>query len=238
MRHSAFTTDGGALWLFGENRFGQCGVATLAPVTTPTRLSTELQVSSISLGSRHTIMLTNTGELYAFGENRFGQCGVDPSTVDPIMRPNTTKVAKDIIIVPRKVELPALMDETTILRTGWNFSLVFTNGAPQHLFLFGRNNYGQLGLGHTSPFTWTPTELDTSFLNGSLISQVECGSEHTIILSKAGKVYTFGWNDHGQLGQGDENDRSQANLVSGLHERPISRIAAGYGFSFAIVDDL
>lgn len=238
LRHSAFTTDDGALWLFGENRFGQCGVATLAPVTVPTRLSTSLHVSSISLGSRHTVLLTSTGELYAFGENRFGQCGVDLATVDPITRPNTTKVAKDLIVVPRRVDISASMDKTTILRTGWNFSLVFINSTPQRLLLFGRNNYGQLGLGHPSPFVWTPTELDTSFLNGSTISQVECGSEHTIVLSSAGRVFTFGWNDHGQLGQGDETDRSQASLVPGLQERPVSRIAAGYGFSFAVVDNL
>lgn len=238
LRHSAFTTNEGSLWLFGENRFAQCGVPTLESVSTPTRLDTPHHVSSISLGSRHTLFLTNQGSVYAFGENRFGQCGVDPATVKPITRPNSSKAAKDIIPVPQKVILPTSAAEMTKIRTGWNFSLVFVDGAPQRVYLFGRNNYGQLGLGTTSPLEWTPIELDLAFLCKDSLLQVECGSEHTLLLSRASKVYSFGWNDHGQLGHGDETDRSEPTLVSGLLGRPVRYVAAGYGFSFAIVDDL
>lgn len=238
MRHSAFTTSDGVLWLFGENRFGQCGVPTLAPVTLPTRLQTEEFVISVSLGSRHTMFLAKDGGLFTFGENRFGQCGADPSTVAPIARHGSSKPAKDIIPAPYKVTIPVNMDENTKIRCGWNFSLVFVDGPGQHLYLFGRNNYGQLGLGRITPFEWTPVELDTSFLQNERLLQVECGSEHCLLLTSTHKVFTFGWNDHGQLGHGDEIDRSSPTLVSALQNRSISRIAAGYGFSFALVDDL
>lgn len=241
MRHSAFTTVDGELWLLGENRFGQCGAATLEAVKVPTRLSTELFITSVSLGARHTIFLTKDGRLYSFGENRFGQCGVDPATVPPIQRPNTSKTVKDIILEPREVEILEPMDDTTQIRCGWNFSLVWTPSSASRdiatLYMFGRNNYGQIGIGKITPFEWKPLRPLNSEKTKSIesdIVQVECGSEHTLILCNDSRLYSFGWNDHGQLGHGDESDRAKPTLVSALQGETLGRIAVGYGFSFAM----
>ena len=235
LRHSAFTTTDGAVWLFGENRFAQCGDSSLQAVTTPTRLPIPHFIESVALGSRHTVLLTSAGNVLCFGEDRFGQCGVDPSLIDPITRSiglNTKpKVINDLILQP--TEVPVHEAKIKFVRAGWNFSLVWT---PEHqvLYLFGRNNYGQLGLGNASPFEWKPTRLDLSALLDSEIQQIECGSEHTLILTQSGSVWSFGWNEHGQLGLGDEKDRWIPTRVSGLGEEKVTRIAAGYGFSFAL----
>lgn len=236
LRHSAFTTTDGAVWLFGENRFAQCGDPSLITVTVPTRLQIPHFIESVALGSRHSVLLTDSGKVLCFGENRFGQCGADPSLIEPISRPigpnGKLKVIGDIVWQPTEVHLPETRTQKFV-RAGWNFSLVWIS-ETQVLHLFGRNNYGQLGIGTTSPFEWKSTELDLSSVLDSTIVQVECGSEHTLILTKSGSVWSFGWNEHGQLGLGDENDRCIPNRVYGLESEKIALIGAGYGFSFAL----
>lgn len=234
LRHSAFIQENGQLWMFGENRFGQCSEASLEPVSFPKCVTTAGIVKSVVLGARHTMFVTDLDEIFAFGENRFGQCAQDPSTVTPLNRtlPNgKTKVVRDVIIEPKKVD--TCKGTNIVLRCGWNFSLVWCSGlGHDSVVMFGRNNYGQLGTGAPSPFEWKPQILDASkFLGG--VRQIECGSEHTMILDHGSQLWTFGWNEHGQLGLGDEKDRDTPTLVSSLSGQQIDRISCGYGFCFA-----
>ena len=45
---------------------------------------------------------------------------------------------------------------------------------------------------------------------------VECGDHHTALITQTGLVYTFGGNEHGQLGLGDYLDRRRPELVEKL----------------------
>jgi alpha-tubulin suppressor-like RCC1 family protein len=210
------------------------------PVESPTRLYIEGKVSSVALGARHTVCALDSGKLLSFGENRFGQCGIEPSTVSPITleQPGKkTKKVSDVIITPMRVNLPSDERPGTLVKSGWNFTLVWQpsspgNSAPGNVWLFGRNNYGQLGRGSASAFEWSPQQpaLPSDFQ----LVQVECGSEHTLLLSPNGSVWAFGWNEHGQLGLGDEHDRHEPTLIPSLNDKLIDRIACGYGFSFAL----
>ncbi|XP_071950592.1 E3 ubiquitin-protein ligase MYCBP2-like isoform X2 [Antedon mediterranea] len=55
--------------------------------------------------------------------------------------------------------------------------------------------------------------------------QVVCGSYHTVVLLRNGDVYTFGMGNHGQLGQGDSENRYSPCRVPVTE--PITQIAAG-----------
>jgi len=68
------------------------------------------------------------------------------------------------------------------------------------VFVFGANNFGQLGLGDTRDRR-TPTRLP-----GVRAKGVSTGDYHTIVLDLAGNVLTFGRNDQGQLGIGRIDD--------------------------------
>lgn len=50
-----------------------------------------------------------------------------------------------------------------------------------------------------------PAPLD---LAGNKMVQVACGLHHSVLLTTSGEVFTFGSNQHGQLGTGDNNPRS------------------------------
>lgn len=73
---------------------------------------------------------------------------------------------------------------------------------------FGKNNVGQLGLGHWTSTQRTPDQpvrlprIDPPPPVPRLIKKVACGGRHTVILSTAGELWSFGANERGQLGMG------------------------------------
>ena len=70
-----------------------------------------------------------------------------------------------------------------------------------NVFTFGRNDYGALGVyadSSTLLYSHEPQMLQLS-----LIQQVACGEYFSICLSDNGELYSFGYNEFGQLGHGD-----------------------------------
>jgi hypothetical protein len=66
------------------------------------------------------------------------------------------------------------------------------------LFTWGGGTYGKLGQQDTmNSLTPRPVKSITS---GAHFVQVECGTFHTVALTKLGDVYTFGFNGNGRLG--------------------------------------
>ena len=65
------------------------------------------------------------------------------------------------------------------------------------IFSFGLNGRGQLGLGDILPQT-QPTLVKA--LAGIKTLSIACGHWHNLALSEFGDVYSWGWNEHGQLG--------------------------------------
>ena len=66
--------------------------------------------------------------------------------------------------------------------------------------------------------------------------QIECGLCHTAGLTKKGEVLTWGYNHHGQLGHGDEEDRSVPTTVAGLDGLVIIKISCGEYHTVALTD--
>jgi len=104
----------------------------------------------------------------------------------------------------------------------------------------GKDNAdGQLGLGHVYPNDIP--ELVTCFKNaGERIDSIECGYRHSIARSTLGKVYTWGWNAHGQLGHGtyeSELSPRQIFLERGKMNRDKAiQVAAGYSHSVIMTE--
>jgi alpha-tubulin suppressor-like RCC1 family protein len=91
---------------------------------------------------------------------------------------------------------------------------------------WGRNNFGQLGIGggmRTSP---TPVPGVSGVL------AVETGHYHSLALLANGTVLAWGYNAYGQLGDGTTTSRSSPERVSGLEDAVA--IAAGRNMSYAI----
>ncbi|XP_078147116.1 retinitis pigmentosa GTPase regulator b isoform X3 [Centroberyx gerrardi] len=110
-------------------------------------------------------------------------------------------------------------------------ALITENGK---LFMFGSNNWGQLGLGSKSSVN-KPTCVKA--LKSEKVQLVACGRNHTIICTAQGNVYTTGGNSEGQLGLGDCEERTAFQLVKFFSSRkPIKMLAAGSNTSAALTE--
>lgn len=72
-------------------------------------------------------------------------------------------------------------------------------------------------------------------LRGISVSQVSCGSQHSVALTKDGQVFTWGLNSRGQLGLGSSGPSvTFPQHVKSLAELPLVQVAAGGEQSFSL----
>eukprot|EP00798_Chlamydomonas_sp_ICE-L_P006398 gene6398-biopygen1554 len=106
---------------------------------------------------------------------------------------------------------------------------LFTGAAQDHsayvrngeLYMYGRNDYGQLGLGHTSNIA-VPTKVP-GITNAALVA---CGERFTLCVRTNGTAISTGLNNNGQLGIGSTVTTSNFSIVAGVSNA--IAVAAGY----------
>uniref|UniRef100_A0A4W5QEH0 RCC1-like domain-containing protein n=1 Tax=Hucho hucho TaxID=62062 RepID=A0A4W5QEH0_9TELE len=111
-------------------------------------------------------------------------------------------------------------------------ALITENGK---LFMFGSNNWGQLGLGSKTMVN-KPTCVKA--LKSEKVRLAACGRNHTIVYTSRGNVYSTGGNNEGQLGLGDCEERTAFQLVDFFFSShgPIKMLAAGSNTSAALTE--
>jgi uncharacterized repeat protein (TIGR02543 family) len=157
---------------------------------------------SVSTGNRHTLAVSLSGNLYAWGENNFGQLGNGDESLS-----NQSS--------PVFISFPGLEDGERIQQAGAanSHSLALTTNG--RLFGWGSNAEGQLGLGISgdSETRNTPTLIPFNMLqSGETIQSISVSTSHSFALTTNGRLFGWGRNFNGQLGDG--NSGSEANLNS------------------------
>ena len=112
------------------------------------------------------------------------------------------------------------------LACGKTHSLALTD---RGLYSWGSSKYGQLGLGYTRQKTKRPEMVST--LANYVISSITCGHYHSVALDIKGRLWTWGWGVHGQLGLHDIEDEHRPKRVrqpQQLFSEGIGCISAGY----------
>eukprot|EP00192_Tetraselmis_astigmatica_P004376 CAMPEP_0117652148 /NCGR_PEP_ID=MMETSP0804-20121206/2473_1 /TAXON_ID=1074897 /ORGANISM="Tetraselmis astigmatica, Strain CCMP880" /LENGTH=429 /DNA_ID=CAMNT_0005458177 /DNA_START=95 /DNA_END=1385 /DNA_ORIENTATION=- len=97
---------------------------------------------------------------------------------------------------------------------------------------WGNADYGRLGHGKVLSRTRPRVIAE---LCGIDVKAVEAGGAHTAVLADDGTLYTFGLNDHGQLGHSQEDPYCQVPREVLLPE-PIVSVACGYYHTLAVSD--
>lgn len=138
--HTVVSTEGDEVYAFGRNDFGQLGIPDGIDkhVPTPVPALRGREVLSISCGQYHTVLSLAFGGVYAFGKNDYGQLGVE---------------SPDVQTTPVQVSAPLVDEVVTQIACGYYHTLALTNEGK--VYSFGRNDYGQLGLGHKHNM-WRP----------------------------------------------------------------------------------
>lgn len=99
------------------------------------------------------------------------------------------------------------------------------------MYGWGSTIHGELGLGGIEEeHILTPVSMDW-YLAHTVI-EAALGDNHTLLLTKDGRVYSCGSNDYGQLGHDQPRKRPQP--VSGLDAHPIIHVACGSMHSMAL----
>ncbi|KAH8413421.1 hypothetical protein KR009_010981 [Drosophila setifemur] len=84
------------------------------------------------------------------------------------------------------------------LAVGWTHNAAVLRN--NEILLWGRNCYGQLGIGSISEQKAIPTPLSLKLPDDQTPGRVHMGAEHGLLRTTAGDVYTWGWNEHGNCG--------------------------------------
>lgn len=95
---------------------------------------------------------------------------------------------------------------------GHSFSLILSENGK--LFAQGSNSSGQCGFSANEvDFLYSPECIDYFQQKGSFIKQAECGMHHSVVMTKSGKVLTFGANDNYQLGHATAKMQGRPSIL-------------------------
>ncbi|MDT7513481.1 InlB B-repeat-containing protein, partial [Bifidobacterium sp. H1HS10N] len=129
-------------------------------------------------------------------ESQNNKWSISPDKGSQLGRESTTITPPD---TSRGIRFSQLSGSKYDGSTSYGFSLAI--GSDGNAYAWGNNTYGQLGDGsrtsRTTPvLVKKPEGAPTDFT----YVQVSAGYEHSLALGSDGYVYTWGWNNYGQLG--------------------------------------
>uniref|UniRef100_A0A8C1U8N3 HECT and RLD domain containing E3 ubiquitin protein ligase 3 n=1 Tax=Cyprinus carpio TaxID=7962 RepID=A0A8C1U8N3_CYPCA len=170
-------------------------------------------LKEVACGSQHSLFLLHDGSVYASGSNSCGQLGHDKGGWRP--------------------ELVGALDAQKIAGVSCGQAHSLAVNEQGQVFAWGAGEGGQLGLGTAEEAVRVPRLIKK--LCEHRISQVMCGNQHCIALSKDGQLFVWGENSSGQLGlgKGEPSTLSPQPLKS-LCGIPLAQISAGGDHSFAL----
>ena len=135
------------------------------------------------------------------------------------------KVESEIMVVQSFVQ-------TKIACTrGWYHTITLSNDGT--LYSFGKNDMGQLGLGHFKKEVSIPTPIP----NLPKISEISCGMYFTVCVDCEGFIWSFGDNDYGQLGAGTGNQTIFYVPQKLLNIPPVVSVSCGATHTLIITND-
>ena len=216
--HSVFVDVSGRLVICGTDDDGYGflgqGVA-MKTMLTPTAIDLEpsVKVISVAAAMTHTLALSEAGTVYSFGRGECGKLGHGDENDQP---------------TPKLIEALQGVRITAIVAGNFH-NLVLTEAGA--VYRFGGGASGGRPSDEDENHL-TPTLIET--LRGVRITAIAMGSFHSLVLSEAGTVYSFGRGKCGKLGHGDENDQPTPKLIEALRGMRICAIAACECYSWAL----
>jgi uncharacterized repeat protein (TIGR02543 family) len=198
--YSSAITSTGRVFTWGSNSAGQLGDGTTSSKYTPTEITSQFSLAvgetiiKISLADDHSAVLTSFGRIFTWGENGLGQLG-DGTTNDSIIAIEITS------------QFNLNVGETIIdISLGDTHSSAITSEG--RVFTWGSNNYGQLGDGSTTR-SYIPLDITSQFGfdQNKLAIDILLGVSNSMIITSDNRVFVWGYNDSGCLGDGTIIDR-------------------------------
>lgn len=225
LTHTCYTN--GTTYCWGLNAAGQLGDGSTNTALSPTAVSTSgvlsgKTVASAPAGQSHTCAVTTSGSAYCWGEGSLGQLG-NASTSDSS--------------IPVAVSVSGVLSGKTVLTVAGFTLHTCAIASDNKVYCWGGNSDGQLGNATTSSSSSPVTVSTAGVLSGKVMTRISSGDAFTCALASDGRVYCWGNNADGQLGDATMSDSSSpvAVSVSGvLSGKTITAITTGQDHTCAL----
>lgn len=214
--HNLALCEDGTLVGWGDNNLGQLGLGDTnvrrAPVIIPhTGVLVGRKIVRIAAGAAFSVALCEDGTIATWGANGQGQLG-DGSTSNSMI---PVAVNASSALAGRKV---------VEISCGLNHVLALCDDGS--VIAWGNHGWGQLGTGASTSGGFgnsnpTPLAIDaTGALAGVSLTHVAAARLGSLARSADGRLFGWGINDHGQLGDGTQTQRPTAVEISRVNFHP------------------
>lgn len=191
--HTCAVTSAGAAYCWGGNWHGQLGSGSLSGDSdtpcchkAPMPVAGDLSFRIVSAGGIHTCAVTPDGHSYCWGAWGDGRLGT--GTNEPPDRP-----------APARVLTSAEFD--AVSASGWNTCGI--SSRSYDAYCWGLGQQGQLGIGMSPPAAGSPVQVKAPVP----FRAISVGTYYVCALGGDDRVYCWGSNQHGQLGDGSREPR-------------------------------
>lgn len=231
--HSACIAEDGSLWTWGWGGSFFNGAGALGHGDSQSRQEPEqvmqfdeLKVRQVACGTQHTIVLTADGALFATGKGDFGILGRgDTNDETEFQELDYFEQTDDSILAPGERAKIIKID------AGSNFSAAMSEQGE--LWVWGRNDHGQLGLGEEAMGDMYSAErfprlVRSLPMEGYRIVDFACGEHHVLALTAEGVVFEWGsrtWLEPHKVSRPKAGEEDFQEIV---------QVAAGDKFNFAL----
>lgn len=205
----------------GYNAYGQLGDRNLVNRSIPGKIAYHIPFTGFATGADHSVAFVNNSTVRCWGYNTSGQLGDD-----------TTKNSS----VPKKV---TGLSGVIAVAAGAFHTLALRN--DDTLWAWGGNSAGQLGVNTSSTtvgHSKVPMQVGSETAGFANISSIAANGKHSLAIA-AGKVWGWGLNGNGQLGQSSSSFGKATSpvVIDNLPAVGIAMVAAGGSSSYAVAKD-
>ena len=263
--HALFLKTDGSLWAIGNNLFGQLGNGnTTSQTGIPVQIGTDHNWRAIVAGSHYSFGLKNDNSFYAWGRNQHAQFG-NGENKNTIKLINSNTFWKEIAssVASYNGHTLAIQNDGTLwawgpnndgqlgngstythqtlplkvgndnnwskITNGFHFSLAINDDGV--LWAWGRNSRRQLGLAGSTSNKTSPVLVN----NDSDWVDISAGAEFVIALKNNGTLWSWGYNNYGQLGDGSTNTLETPTQIGS--DTNWAAVSAGYSHAMGLKAD-
>lgn len=203
--------DEGTAFGWGQNGAGQLGEGSIIDQNLPSkiRIPDGMRLTSLAAATNHSLGITTKGTFLGWGGNAYAKLGDDSAGAH-----NTPSYAGAVPVMP-------LGELFTAVAPGLDHSIALTSMG--RVFAWGYGGHGELG--DRIPFHDRVQPQPVVFPPGTFITAISSGAYHNLALSRDGFVYSWGYNGHGELGLGNTQSTSAAQVV-GPSLEPLTNVEA------------
>ncbi|MBN2503956.1 MAG: InlB B-repeat-containing protein [Bacilli bacterium] len=189
------TTTNSRIFTFGDNYHGELGNGNFYASDLPEEITSNFAFSSgetieeVHAGKMHAVLLTSNNRLFTWGYNSHGQLG------------NSTLFNSNLPI--DITDNFSLVSGETITNVYAVDNRSFAITSDHNIFAWGNNERGELG-DNSLYSRQLPVNITEYFTLGEedFVDYLVLGGIHSMAVTAEGKIFTWGNNFHGQLGDG------------------------------------